>query len=184
MFNRHLGQLADDPVEPLGACRFSPETVLMIQPIVTGKTGRMTKQVAVSDRLGQRHRLTTGCLNPHLGQFRQGIRHGIVQFEFASLVQNHRRHAGDRLGHRPDRKHRFVVDCPVVRHPRDRGPVIDDLSAANDEADVGRRLLIRNQFFLGSKNSVQFLGIKPQLGWILHRGKPHRLAKLSRSQLA
>ena len=43
----------------------------------------MTKQVAVGDRFGQRHRLTIGCLNPYLGQFRKGIRHGIVQFEFA-----------------------------------------------------------------------------------------------------
>ena len=61
--------------------------------------------------------------------------------------------------------------------------MIDNLPSANDEADVGRRLLVRNQFLLGSKNSVEFLGIKPQLGWILHRGKPHRLAKLSRSRL-
>ena len=30
-------QLADDPVEPLAS--FSPETILMIQPIVTGETG-------------------------------------------------------------------------------------------------------------------------------------------------
>ena len=48
-----------------------------------------------------------------------------------------------------------------MRHPRDRGPVIDDLPAANDEANVDGDCLSAINFF--AANSVQFLASNPSL---------------------
>ena len=86
-------------------------------PDVVAEPGRVGQQVAQRDRPLRRTQLgRAGGVEAlqHLGraQARVDVRHGLLDLELALLDELHRRHGGDRLGHRGD------AEDGVERHRR------------------------------------------------------------------
>ena len=136
-----------------------------------GETGGVGEQVPnlyrFFERFGHRFQGRSAAINAGVGEGRDETAHRILEFESAFLVQHHRGHGGDGLGHRVDAKQGVVLDGLAGFHIALAVPAeMGDLAGPTDQDQpAGQQSIIHVAGEIGI-NSGESLGVETDVSGI------------------